>query len=154
MKKYILILIFIGFEKTFAQTSTNSLSLTLKQAIATAEVNNVDLSKSKKDVAISHETVLKTIDCCITWYSIRNFVSKFDFSISFIRIDKVIQNNQSAIEFNLTEKATTFRDGVERTLDKTDFFQALGLGVFLCVENKSKPGSGQLLTYPNPDQIG
>ncbi len=59
MKKSILVLFASGIGLLNAQTN-QTLQLTLKQAIANAEANNVELKKGKIDIDLSKETVRQT----------------------------------------------------------------------------------------------
>lgn len=73
-------------------------------------------------------------------------------TISYLREEANIVNNNGVYQFTFNEQTGVTRP-TERKLSIKDAFLANMIWLFTLVEAKTKPGSGVLMTYPNPVEI-
>lgn len=70
-------------------------------------------------------------------------------TLSFLREEVVLTNNNGTYNFTFNEQYGIPKP-TERKLSIKDAFISNVAWLFLLVEHKDKPGSGVLMTYPNP----
>lgn len=70
---------------------------------------------------------------------------------SYLRQDVLLENNKDTLTFDFKDKRGSA--SYERLLKDTDVFVANSFGLFICVEETAKPGTGRLITFPNDFRI-